>query len=249
MFTSAPLPASWHRHATPADGRAAVRWLPAIGAALGALAGLVAAAALAVDGRATLLAAVLGIGALAWGTRGLHLDGLADTADGLGSRRPPAEALQVMRQSDIGPFGVLALVLVVLVDVAALARIGADGVWCCTAALAVAAATGRLAVLHATTPGVPAARTGGFGALVAGATAPALCAVATVIVLAGGAGVAALTPHASVIAWPCAQVGALLLARLFRWHAARRFRGVTGDVFGALIELTTAVTLIGVALS
>ncbi|NEC49139.1 adenosylcobinamide-GDP ribazoletransferase, partial [Actinospica acidiphila] len=55
-------------------------------------------------------------------TRGLHLDGLADTADGLGSGRPAEDALRIMKQSDVGPFGVLTLVLVLLVQVAALAQ-------------------------------------------------------------------------------------------------------------------------------
>ena len=53
-------------------------------------------------------------------TRGLHLDGLADTADGLGSAKPAEDALRIMKQSDIGPFGVITLLFVLLAQVAVL---------------------------------------------------------------------------------------------------------------------------------
>ncbi|MET8945558.1 adenosylcobinamide-GDP ribazoletransferase, partial [Streptomyces sp. NPDC004542] len=93
------------------------------------LAGLVVgvcAAALGVPllllGAGPLLAAVATVAVPAALTRGLHLDGLADTADGLGSGKPAEDALRIMKQSDIGPFGVLTLVLVLLAQVAALAQ-------------------------------------------------------------------------------------------------------------------------------
>src|SRR5581483_2199436 len=119
-------------------------------------------------------------------------------------------------------------------------RVTQTGVWSATAALAVAAGTGRLAVVHAGTTRTPAARPDGFGALVAGAATPWEAAVQTLLVLGGGAGLAAVTPHAHVLAWPGVQVGALVVAWVLRGHAVRRFGGVTGDVFGALIEVTTA---------
>ena len=64
----------------------------------------------------SLLAAVLTVGAQAWLTRGLHLDGLADTADGLGGGTSPERAQAIARASDIGPFGVIAVVLVVALN-------------------------------------------------------------------------------------------------------------------------------------
>ena len=54
---------------------------------------------------------------------GLHLDGLADTADGLGSGKPAEDALRIMKQSDIGPFGVITLLFVLLAQVAALCEL------------------------------------------------------------------------------------------------------------------------------
>ncbi len=102
----------------------AMLWSPLLGAGLGALAGALfegvrEATHHSVTG--TLVAATLAVALLAWLTRGLHLDGLADTADGLGSGRPAAAALAIMKASDIGPFGVLAL-LVLLVQTSAVAE-------------------------------------------------------------------------------------------------------------------------------
>ncbi|MGW9040371.1 adenosylcobinamide-GDP ribazoletransferase, partial [Streptomyces sp. NPDC055721] len=78
-------------------------------------------------GSGPLLAAVVTTAVPALLTRGLHLDGLADTADGLGSAKPAEDALRIMKQSDIGPFGVITMLLVLLAQVAALARLYEEG--------------------------------------------------------------------------------------------------------------------------
>src|SRR5688500_8360632 len=116
----------------------AMVWAPAVGLLLGAAAAGVMELSARVDHPA-LWSAALGVAALAALTRGLHLDGLADTADGLGTRRPAEEALAVMRQGDVGPFGVVALVLTLLVQVAAAAAAG-------PLALLTAATVGRVAM-------------------------------------------------------------------------------------------------------
>ncbi|WP_345622658.1 adenosylcobinamide-GDP ribazoletransferase, partial [Streptomyces ziwulingensis] len=114
------------------------------------------------------LAAVATVAVPAALTRGLHLDGLADTADGLGSGRPAEDALRIMKQSDIGPFGVLTLVLVLLAQAAALAQAYGTS-WSRGALAAVVSATAaRLALTLAARAGVPAARPEGLGAAVAG---------------------------------------------------------------------------------
>ncbi|HEY3715014.1 MAG TPA: adenosylcobinamide-GDP ribazoletransferase [Jatrophihabitantaceae bacterium] len=223
----------------------ALRWFPLVGAGLGAVAALPLAAVRAWAPHATLLGAVLAVALLALCSRGLHLDGLADTADGLASRAPAERALQIMRRSDIGPFGVLGIVLTVLIDIAALAALDGSS-WRPVAALAVAAATGRLAVLHAAHPRVPSARTSGFGAYVAGSVATPVAALETVVVLGGAAGLAAAV-HTSVLGWLVASASALVAVAGVRWHTTRRLGGVTGDVFGALVEIGTALTLTGLA--
>jgi adenosylcobinamide-GDP ribazoletransferase len=224
---------------------AALRWLPVVGAVVGALAGLPLAAVRQWAGHATALGAVLAVVALVLGTRALHLDGLADTADGLGSRAPAERAREIMRRSDVGPFGVVAVVLVLIVDVTALAALG-GGSWRPVAALAVAAATGRVAVLAAAHRRVRPARADGFGAYVASSTSTPFVAGAVSAVVAFGVGMAAAT-GADLLGWALAQLAGLGVALALCAHAVRRLDGVTGDVFGALIEIGTAATLAGLA--
>src|SRR5690606_5670188 len=135
-------------------------------------------------GAGALLAAVASVAVPAVLTRGLHLDGLADTADGLGSAKPAGDALRIMKQSDIGPFGVLTLVLVLLAQVAALTQAyGHDGTRGALAAV-VSAVVARLALTVAARHGVPSARPEGLGAAVAGVV-PTAGAVGAVLAVAG----------------------------------------------------------------
>ena len=232
------------------DAARAVLWLPVVGllVAVPAAGVLLAVQAGGHSGPRRLLAAALAVGVLALLTGGLHLDGLADTADGLGSRRPREEALAVMRRSDIGPFGVAALLFTVLVQVTALATVTPG--WPDAAALAVAAVTGRTAVVLATGPGSPAARPDGFGALVAGATTTWARVTATVMLLvvtatAAGAAWGAYPALRAVIA----VLAGLCAGELLRRLARRRLGGMTGDVFGALVEVSAAVMLLALALT
>ncbi|MGE5133980.1 MAG: adenosylcobinamide-GDP ribazoletransferase [Gemmatimonadota bacterium] len=241
MFTVIPVRAAAVDRA--AAGRA-ILWLPAVGLLLAApaAAGLLAAEAGGAAAARRLLAAALAVAVLAVLTGGLHLDGLADTADGLASRRPPAEALAIMRRGDTGPLGVAALLFTVLLQVTALAALP-PGIPA-AAALATATVTARVAVVAATGPGFPAARPDGFGALVAGAT-PAAARVVTVAVLLAAVTAAGWLAGGLPAAWRglAAAVAGLLAGALLCRTARARFGGLTGDVFGAVIEVTAAVTL------
>jgi adenosylcobinamide-GDP ribazoletransferase len=248
LFTILPV------RAAPEIGRReaarAVLWLPVTGALLAVPAGAVLLA-VEVGGHSAprrLLAAVLAIGILALLTGGLHLDGLADTADGLGSRRPRDEALAIMRRSDVGPLGVAALLFTVLVQITALATV--DPGWPGAGAVLLAAVTGRVTVVLATGPGSPAARPGGFGALVAAATTARarVAAGAGVFVLAAGTAAVVSGPAAALRA-AAAVLAGLLAAELLRRTAVRRLGGMTGDVFGALIEVAAATALLALALA
>jgi adenosylcobinamide-GDP ribazoletransferase len=223
-----------------------ILWLPAIGLLLGGFGGGVLAAAgrLNATGPGRLLGAALAVALIAVLTGGLHLDGLADTADGLGSRRPAADALDIMRRSDIGPMGVGALVLVLLVQVTAVAAL--PSVPLAVAALLLAEVTGRVSIVVATSS--PAARTGGFGALVAGRTTVA-DRVVTAAVLAGavaGLGFAAGGPGLAARGLGAAGLG-LLAGWYLQRTAQRRLGGMTGDVFGAILEVSATAVLVAAA--
>jgi adenosylcobinamide-GDP ribazoletransferase len=215
--------------------------------AAGLVVGLPAALTLQVAGWlgfGPLLAAALAVAAMAALTRGLHLDGLADLADGLGSGRPPAEALEIMKKSDIGPFGVVTLLLTLVIQVAALAQAPHPAV-----AVAVAVVTGRLAVTWACRTSVPAARPDGLGALVAG-TVRRRDAIIVTVATATAAALAGLVwgVAAAVTAAVAVLVGVVLSAALLR-HAVRRLGGVTGDVLGALVEVAVTAALLVTAVS
>ena len=174
LFTVVPMPPVLDLQR--GDARRALAWLPVVGLLLGACAGAVGSGVVLLSG-AQLLAAVLSVVVLQLLVGGMHLDGLADTFDGLaavGSRkagRDAAAALQVMRQPDIGAMGVVAISCVLAVQIAALATAPDARALFVLALLGPLA--GRLAVLVASRRGVPAARPGGFGALFAGVTPPA----------------------------------------------------------------------------
>ena len=193
-----------------------------------------------------LLTAALVLAGLALLTRGLHLDGLADLGDGLGSARDPEGAREVMKAPDVGALGLAAVVLVLLVQAAALAACVAAGRG--LTAVLLAAVTGRLAVTAACTRGVPAATPTGLGALVAG-TVPGAVAPVGALVTASLGGTALLLEDDAVLPAVLAVVLGLGAALLLLRHAVRRVGGVTGDVLGALVEVTTAVVLVVVAVS
>ncbi|MFE4049941.1 adenosylcobinamide-GDP ribazoletransferase [Streptomyces sp. YIM B13518] len=227
--------------------RAGMLCAPAAGSAVGALAAA-AGLLLLLLGAGALLAAVATVAVPAALTRGLHLDGLADTADGLGSARPAEDALRIMKQSDIGPFGVLTLVLVLLAQVAALAQAYGQG-WARGAfAAVVSAVVARLALTLAARAGVPPARPQGLGAAVAGVV-PVPGAVGAALAVAGlaAAGGAFLGAY-DILRAVLAVVAAVAVAELLLRHCVRRFGGVTGDVFGGLAETAATTALVVSAL-
>ncbi|MFE6337967.1 adenosylcobinamide-GDP ribazoletransferase [Streptomyces sp. NPDC057798] len=216
---------------------------PVAGLVVGALAGALGLVLLLL-GAGALLAAVASAAVPALLTRGLHLDGLADTADGLGSGKPAEDALRIMKQSDIGPFGVITLLFVLLAQVAALAQLYADS-WARGALAAlVSAVAARLALTLAARAGVPAARPEGLGAAVAGVV-PVRSAVAVTVAVALGAGAAgALLGAVDAVRTPLAVLAALAVADLLLRRCVRRFGGVTGDVFGGVAETAATGALV-----
>jgi adenosylcobinamide-GDP ribazoletransferase len=222
------------RVATVERGTAAsaLRWAPVVGLLLGAAAGGLVVGLTAL-GLPALVTGLLAVGALALATRGMHLDGLADTADGLGCYGPPERALAVLRDGSAGPFAVVTLVVVLGVQATALGALGPTAL----PAAVLAAATGRATFAWSCRRGVPPARPDGLGALVAGSQ-PAWVAPLWWLVLA-----AASVP---VLGWrgPAGVALGAAVAVGLAWHTARRFGGVTGDALGAATELATTAVLV-----
>jgi adenosylcobinamide-GDP ribazoletransferase len=220
----------------------AAAWFPLVGLGLGALgAGVLHLAAPRLGG---LVAAALAVAAVALVTGALHEDGLADTADALGGAAPGdrERLFAILKDSRIGSYGAVALVLALLLRVAALERLGLAA----PAAFVLAQLASRLpavwlmAALPYVTPAAVArsgdgARAGVsqvvFATVLAGAIAAAL--------VAGGA-----LPVLPALA--TAAVTIAVFAFTARWFAARA-GGITGDFLGASQQLTEIGALLAAA--
>jgi adenosylcobinamide-GDP ribazoletransferase len=235
FLTRVPLPASWHFDAADV-GRAAVCF-PLIGAGLG-LIGVAAIRLLALtkSGVTPPVAAILVVALGAGLTGAMHLDGLADMADGFGGGRSREDVLRIMRDHAVGAYGAVALVLLILVKVAALTALLERSV--AEPYLIVAPMLGQWASVplgcflpyaRRAEGGLGSAITDyvGWGELI---RATALAVVLTVLV-AGWRGVA------------CWMAVGVVTAINGRW-CSRRIGGVTGDTLGANTEICEAAVLV-----
>ena len=214
------------RIAGEAPAMARAQWaFPLVGLVIGALGWGVFALA-TVLGLAPVIAAILSLLASALATGGMHFDGLADFADGWGGGTDRARTLEIMRDSRIGSYGVLALILFSALLAAGISE-AASGI-----AFLLAGVGSRLCMLVALVF-MPPARTDGLGRMAAGKGASSLIAGAVIcavlVLLAGPAGAFSL-------------VAAGLTLILIGQSALRRIGGQTGDVLGA-IQLATEAAI------
>jgi adenosylcobinamide-GDP ribazoletransferase len=211
---------------------------PLVGAGVGALSGALAWLLGNAAGHSSpLLAAAVAVAAPAALTGFLHLDGLADYADGYGGRTVE-DRLRIMHDHSIGTYGSAALILTLLVRVGALTTVAGT-----THAVSVAAAAGALSRVSGPVLSIalPSARPGaGFGtALTASATRARSGAAVSLAI-----GTAAVCLRS--VLWPAAVAALLAAAVMFAlvgYTAKRRLGGVTGDVMGAASELAETACL------
>jgi adenosylcobinamide-GDP ribazoletransferase len=229
FLTRVPMPSRiWAKASKPP---VQLPWYPVVGLLIGAvLSGL----ACLLSRESPLLASALVL--LVWVgiTGGLHLDGLADSADawvgGLGDR---TRTLEIMKDPRSGPMGVTAIVAVLLLKFAALAGRPES-----IAALWLAPLLGRgaLTLAFMSTPYV---RSGGMGSGLADAPRGACMAALLLTVLLplgfGMDGVRAL-------------VTAAVIFSFWRWSVMHRLKGMTGDTCGALTELIEVAVLVALTL-
>ncbi|MET0837983.1 MAG: adenosylcobinamide-GDP ribazoletransferase [Marmoricola sp.] len=207
---------------------------------LGLLVGVIGWGGLQLD-LAPLPVAFVALGALAAGSRAIHWDGLSDTADGLTSSYDAEKSLTVMKSGTSGPAGVIATVVVAGIQVASLSWLFFS--WRGAVLAGVLVFVSRVALTITCLRGVPAARADGLGLPHAGTVTPF---AAAVVWLLTAVLVSALAEWVGLDAWRglVAVVLAGLVVVVLVRRAMRRFGGVTGDVFGAAIELALATLLV-----
>jgi len=211
-----------------------MKWMPLVGLliALPAAGGFLIADRLL----GSEVAAIVAVIALILITGGLHMDGIADTADGVFSYRSRERMLEIMRDSTLGTNGVIAVVLTVLLKYILLHNIPSGGA---VAAVLATPVLSRMALTWHSAVARYAREERGIGDYVnqtglpqaAVATLLSLVIVTVIFVLLG------VEPRLLSLVVIMLHVPAMLMAVLFAWYLKQRLGGITGDTLGATIEL------------
>ncbi len=228
LLTRIPLPVD---HMKTGERAARAAWAyPFVGAILGLIAGIVALS-LAALGVQTGIAAAAAIGVLMLLTGGLHEDGLADCADGLGGGTTIQKRLEIMKDSRVGAYGAAALTLMILARWSGYdAVITVDWLW---AFIAVGTISRLPMVL--VMYGMPLARPGGLAATVGMVTAPvAIIATLLTLILA--------VVSIGLLAIPVIVI-AILACLPLCYLAWRRIEGYTGDILGGCQQIAEIAVL------
>ena len=236
------IPLKVEGEVSPADLWRSMGWYPLVGLALGAAAWGVYAGLLAL--LPGLVAATLVVILLEAVTRGLHMDGLMDTADGILSGAPRERALEIMKDSNVGAMGVVAAVLMLVLKVAALGALTrADAAAPLLAGWCAARALPALDVYA-----WPYARAAGTGEAFTRERTPGTVALAGALLVAGVVATLFVTFAVDGVgAWYGGIVIAAVamgVALLVQAAVAKRLGGLTGDVYGMGIELAEAAALV-----
>jgi adenosylcobinamide-GDP ribazoletransferase len=233
LLTRLPVP---HPASVAPDGMArAQRAFPLVGALIGLAVGLIDRGLLGI-GIPALAAAALALGASAALTGALHEDGLADVGDGFGGGRDRAAKLSIMRDSRLGTYGAIVLLVGFSATLSALASLPVASI---VPALVVAHTLARAAI-PVLAANMPFARDDGLGK---SAGRPDMASAATAIVIAVVLALVCLPAKAALLAVVVTVAGAAAMAAL----AWRQIGGVTGDVFGAVEQVVETAVLVMLA--
>ena len=231
LLTTLPLklPDNW---SAGDSGRAAV-WYPLVGLVIGLLTWLVWKAAMLLF--PSLVAGIIALVIWVVLTGGLHLDGLADCCDGLLASTSLERRLEIMKDPHVGVFGAIGLILVLMLKGATLAMLTPVTSY----GILLSATLARWCILPAGL--LPSARSGGLGADFSSGLRRSFIYVGAVLPLglALGLGVRGIL----------SLLAGLAMAALVLWLAKSRIGGVTGDVFGMIIEVVETVVLLGFSIA
>jgi adenosylcobinamide-GDP ribazoletransferase len=239
------LPFETDAHSIP-DFRTAPRMLPVAGLIIG-LPGALMLWFCASLGLPAVMAAGLAVAVSVLVSGAFHEDGLADTFDGLGGGTTPERRLEIMKDSRIGSFGGAALILGIGLRVAALASlIEAENAFVAAGIMLLAAALSRSLGLVALTF-MPPARPGGFSSAVGRPTTPILALALGLCVLL--AMTTAVLLGLSIAGMALALVVSLIPVGLMCWWSWRTIHGQTGDIAGAIQQLSEIAFYAGMLIS
>ncbi len=229
FLTLIPVPKRWRENL-----KSSPPYFPLVGALLGVIVWGTHEIVVRLAGDAT--GAVTAVAALAVLTRGLHLDGLSDTFDALGSGKTGEDALAVMRDPRTGPFGAVAVLCILLLKGALIYDLPPAAIW---RPLILFTLMGRMGILvplcffpYVRKKGIVTVFLPSGGRVFLGGLVFAL---PLSWVLCGISGLAVLS-------------GTLLFCYLFSLFLRRRVGGMTGDTLGATLELAEVVTLFSIHL-
>jgi len=233
FLTQIPVPQSWYRHE---DFQHSLRWFACVGWLIGGITALIMWEL--EEKLYGMLAGCAIIITLQLLCGGFHMDGLADSADGLWSSRTREKMLEIMRDSRTGSMGVLCLIIVVLTSISALSQLPIANLW--KAALLAPVAGRIMCMFH--TLALPYARESGLANglflqrpyLSFGIHSIILCVTANI-----------LLPESGI----AGCVAAVLTGLVWSWFCKKKLGGATGDTSGATVELTTCAFWVGMALS
>ena len=223
-----PVPSAWTGQGQELSD--SVKFFPVVGLIIGViiagcswLLGLVVPQ-MVVAAMAVILLAVI--------TRGLHLDGLADTADGFWSVSDRQRTLEIMKDSYIGAMGVIAIACILLLKFACLSAMGSDVIW---RGIFLMVLISRCMMTLPISLLPYARKEGGLGKLFYETRSAFSALWAILFVLAAGWFIAGLAGIAAVVA-------SVLVTMVFGYYCKWKIGGVTGDTIGATCEITEVVT-------